>query len=94
MNVVASLLFLKKRVRRPCLTRVRQGEAASNVGRNLLYTGEYDKATEMYAISLSRAREVGDREAEANALANLGLCAKACGRLAQALHWHTVRVSF
>jgi hypothetical protein len=48
----------------------------------------------MYAISLSRAREVGDREAEANALANLGLCSKACGRLAQALHWHTVRVSF
>ena len=69
---------------------VRQGEAASNVGRIQLITGEYDKATEMYKIALTNARGVGDKEADANALANLGLCSKAGGRFTQALDWHTV----
>ena len=70
-----------------------QGEAASNVGRTLLVTGEYDKATEMFKIALTNARGVGDKEAEANALANLGLCCKAGGRFSQALDWHTVCAS-
>ena len=67
--------------------------AASNVGRILLITGEYGKATEMFKIALGNARGVGDKEAEADALANLGLCFKASDRLTEALDWHTVCAS-
>lgn len=62
-----------------------EGIVLSNVAMSYVYTGQFDKAYELFEYSLAAAREVGDRHAEAWALTNLGAAQRRNGLLDDSL---------